>query len=158
MHPLDPAFEDQVGDQLQLVQALVVGDLGLVAGLDERLEAELDQLRDAAAEHRLLTEEVGLGLLLECRLDHARACGAERGAVGERELACASARILRDRDDRGRAVALFVEPPHDVPRTLRRDHDHVVPGRRGDAPVVDVEAVGEEQRRPRREVRRDLFS
>ena len=106
MHALDPALEDQVGDQLQLVQALVVGDLGLVAGLDERLEAELDQLRDAAAEHGLLAEEVGLGLLGERRLDHARAGGAERGAVGERELARVAARVLRDRDDGRRAVAL----------------------------------------------------
>src|SRR3954447_12764864 len=71
VHPLDTALPDQVGDQLQLVQALVVGDLGLVAGLDERLEAELDQLCDAAAEHGLLTEEIGLGLFLEARLDHA---------------------------------------------------------------------------------------
>ena len=67
------AFADQVDDQLQLVQALVVGDLRLVARLDERLEAGLDQLGDAAAEHGLLAEEVGLGLLGERRLEHARA-------------------------------------------------------------------------------------
>src|SRR5438552_5525137 len=34
VHPLDATLPDQVGDQLQLVQALVVGDLGLVARLD----------------------------------------------------------------------------------------------------------------------------
>ena len=38
-HVREAALPDQVDDQLQLVQALVVGDLGLVAGLDERLEA-----------------------------------------------------------------------------------------------------------------------
>ena len=65
VHPLDAALVDQVDDQLHLVQALVVGDLGRVAGLDERLEAQVDQLRDAAAEHGLLAEEVGLGLLGE---------------------------------------------------------------------------------------------
>src|SRR4051794_626178 len=80
VHALDPAFPDQVDDELQLVQALVVGDLGLVARLDERLESELDQLRDAAAEHGLLAEEVRLGLLREARLDHSRARGAERSA------------------------------------------------------------------------------
>ena len=32
------------------------------------------------------------------------------------------------------------------PGPLRRDHDHVVARRRRDAPVVDVEAVREEQR------------
>ena len=66
----EAALVDQVDDQLHLVHALVVGDLGLVAGLDERLEAELDQPRDAAAEHGLLAEEVALGLLRERRLDH----------------------------------------------------------------------------------------
>ena len=80
----------------------------------------------------------------------------ERGAVGERELLRVAARVLRDGDDRGRAVALGVEAAHDVPGPLRRDHDHVVPFRRRDAAVVDVEAVREEQRRARLEVRRHL--
>src|SRR5215212_8555052 len=87
VHLLDAALVDQVDDQLQLVQALVVGDLGLVAGLDERLEPELDQLRDTAAQHRLLAEEVALGLLLERRLEDPGAAGTDRGGVGERELA-----------------------------------------------------------------------
>src|SRR3954469_7525027 len=80
VHALDPTFPDQVDDQLQLVQALVIRDLGLVAGLDERLEAEPDQLRDAAAEHGLLAEEVGLRLLGERRVDHADARGADARA------------------------------------------------------------------------------
>ena len=46
-HPRQPALVDQVDDELQLVQALEVRDLGLVAGLDERLEAVADQLGDA---------------------------------------------------------------------------------------------------------------
>ena len=158
VHPLDPALPDQVDDQLQLVQALVVRDLGLVAGLDERLEAEPDELRDAAAQHGLLAEEVGLGLLREGRLDHARARRADAGAVRERELARVTARVLRDRDDRRRAVALLVQAADDVARALRRDHDHVVALGRRDAAVVDVEAVREEQRGARLEVRRDLLA
>src|SRR5205823_6272705 len=43
VHPLEAAVVDQVDDQLELVEALVVGDLRLVPRLDERLEAELDQ-------------------------------------------------------------------------------------------------------------------
>ena len=42
-HVVQAAAVHQVDDQLQLVQALEVGDLGLVAGLDERLEAGLHQ-------------------------------------------------------------------------------------------------------------------
>src|SRR5437763_1322540 len=57
VHALDPALVDQVDDQLHLVQALVVGELRRVAGLAERLEAELDQLLQPAAEHRLRAHE-----------------------------------------------------------------------------------------------------
>ena len=120
MHPLDPALEDQVDDQLHLVDALVVGDLGRVAGLDERLEAGADQLGEPAAEHGLLAEEVGLGLLREGRLEDPGAAGADPGGVGERDLAGLPARVLGDRDQRRRAVALLVEPAHDVPGPLRR--------------------------------------
>ena len=71
-HPLDPLLVHQVDDQLQLVQALEVGEARVVAGLDQGLEAGLDQLGGAAAEHRLLAEEVGLALVLEGRLDDRR--------------------------------------------------------------------------------------
>ena len=71
-HVVEAAAIHQVDDQLQLVQALEVGDLGLVAGLDERLEARLDQFGGAAAEDGLLAEEIGLGLFGERRLEDAR--------------------------------------------------------------------------------------
>ena len=128
------------------MEALVVRDLGLVAGLDERLEAGADELGHAAAEDGLLAEEVGLGLLGERRLDHPGARRADPDAVREREVERAAARVLGDRDDRRRPEPLGEQPAHDVPRALRRDHDHVVPGGWRDAPVVDVEAVREEER------------
>ena len=156
-HVREAALPDQVDDQLQLVQALVVRDLGLVARLDERLEAGSDQLGRAAAEHRLLAEEVGLGLLREGGLDHARATGAERGPVGERELERLAARVLRDRDHGRRSEAFREEPADDVARALRRDHQDVVAGRRLNPPVVNVEAVREDERGVVGEVRRDVF-
>src|ERR671934_283830 len=61
----EAALIEEVDDELHLVHALEVGDLGLVAGLDERFERGLDQVRDAAAERRLLAEQIGLRLLLE---------------------------------------------------------------------------------------------
>ncbi len=69
----DAALPHEVDDELQLVQHLEVGDLRLVARLGERLEAVLHELRGAAAEHGLLAEQVGLGLLGERRLDAAGA-------------------------------------------------------------------------------------
>ena len=157
MHALEAALPDQVDDQLQLVQALPVRDLGLVARLDERVEAVADQLRDAAAQHRLLAEEVALRLLRERRLEHPRARGAEFGAVRECELPPVAARVLRDGHERRRAVALLVEPANDVAGALRRDHHDVVALRRRDAAVVDVEAVREQERRARLEIRPDLL-
>src|SRR5919197_3718338 len=57
-HAGQPALVHEVDDQLQLVQALEVGDLRLVAGVHERLEAGLDERGGAAAEDRLLAEQV----------------------------------------------------------------------------------------------------
>ena len=156
-HAGEATLPDQVDDELELVQALVVRDLGLVAGVDERLEARADELGDAAAEHGLLAEEVGLGLLGEARLDHAGAGGADPGPVREREVERAAARVLGDGDDRRRAEALLEEAAHDVAGALRRDHDHVVPRGRRDPPVVDVEAVREEERGAGGEVRRHVL-
>ena len=84
-HPGQALLVHQVDDELELVEALEVGHLRVVAGLDERLEAGLDELRGAAAQHGLLAEEVGLGLVLERRLDHAAARAADALGVGERE-------------------------------------------------------------------------
>ena len=79
-HEVEPAAVHQVDDQLELVHRLEVGELGLVAGLDERLERHLDQRRGAAAQDGLLAEQVGLGLLGERRLEDAGARGADRPA------------------------------------------------------------------------------
>ena len=76
-HEVEAAAVHQVDDELELMHRLEVGELGLVAGLDERLEGRLDERRDAAAEERLLAEQVGLGLLGEGRLEDARTRGAE---------------------------------------------------------------------------------
>ena len=86
-HVVEAALVEQVDDQLQLVHALEVGHLGLVAGLDQRLERRLDEGAHAAAEHALLAEQVGLGLLGEGRLDHAAARAADALGVGQGQFA-----------------------------------------------------------------------
>ena len=125
-HPCETTLVHQVDDQLQLVEALVVGDLGLVTGLDERLEPGPHELGRPSAENGLLAEEIRLRLLLERRLEDPGAPGADAGRVRERELAGPAARVALDCDQRGCAVALREQAPDDVTRPLRRDHDHVV--------------------------------
>src|SRR4029079_19475211 len=56
-HVLVAALAEEVDAEAQLVEATVVRDLGLVARLDERVEARLHEGGYAPAEHRLLAEE-----------------------------------------------------------------------------------------------------
>src|SRR6266545_5709098 len=155
-HVREAAFPHDVHDQLQLVQALVVGDLGLVAGVDQRLEAGAHELGHASTQNRLLAEEVGLGLLRESGLDHPRPAGSQRSPVGEREVEGVTARVLGHGDERRRSEPLLVEAADNVAGPLRGHHDHVVAGLGSDSPVMDVEPVSEEDCGASLEVRRDL--
>src|SRR5581483_12104697 len=82
-HALNALLVHKVYDQLQLVQALEIGEAGVVAGLDEGLEAGPDELGGAPAEDRLLAEEVRLALLLERRLDDPGPAAADSARVRE---------------------------------------------------------------------------
>jgi hypothetical protein len=103
-HVVEAALIDQVDDELQLVEALEVGALGLVAGLDQGLEAHLDQGADAAAEDDLLAEEVGLGLLGEGRLQDAAAGAADPLGIGQREALPAGRAAVAGGDQAGDAA------------------------------------------------------
>src|SRR5699024_4499506 len=142
----DAALVHEVDDELELVQHLEVGDLGLVARLGEGLEAGLDQVAHAAAEHRLLTEQVGLGLLGEGGLDDAGAGAADALGVGEGQVPGRAARVLLDGDDVRDAAAGDELAAHGVARRLRRDEQHVHARGRLDVAEADVEAVGEGER------------
>ena len=83
-HVGEAAAIHEVDDELELVEDLEVGELGLIAGLGEGLEACLDQGGGAAAEDGLLAEEVGLGLLGEGGFEHAGAGAADALGVAER--------------------------------------------------------------------------
>ena len=69
----------QVDDQLDLVEALEIGHFGRVAGFDQGVERRGDQRAQAAAEHDLLAEQIGLALLPERRLDGPGAAAADGG-------------------------------------------------------------------------------
>ena len=108
-HEVEAAAVQQVDDQLQLVHRLEVRELRLVAGLDERLEGHLDERRGAAAEDRLLAEQVGLGLLGERRLEDAGAGAAERAGIGEVAGPGRAARVAMDGEQRRHAAAGLVD-------------------------------------------------
>ena len=76
-HVAEAAAIDQIDDEFEFVEALEVGDFGLVAGFDERFESCFDQFADAAAEDGLFAEEIGLGFLGEGGFENAGARAAE---------------------------------------------------------------------------------
>ena len=146
----------QVDDQLQLVHRLEVRELRLVAGLDQRLERHLHQRRRPAAQHRLLAEQVGLGLLREGRLEDAGTRRAERPGVGEDPRAAVPVASRWTANRAGTPPPAWYTLRTQVARALRGDHPDVDDGRRVDPPEVDVEAVREHQQLAGPEVRGDL--
>src|SRR5229473_7541256 len=76
-HVAEAAAVNQVDDELELVEAFEIGDLGLVACLRECLEARFDQFTHAAAEYGLLAKEIGFGLFGKSGLQNAGARAAE---------------------------------------------------------------------------------
>ena len=155
-HEVEAAAVHEVHDQLELVHRLEVRELGLVAGLHERLERGLHQGGHAAAQEGLLAEQVGLGLLLEGGLEHARAGVAEAARVGEDAGAGGAAGVLVHGEQRRHAAALLVDGADEVARALGGDHAHVHGGRRLDPVEPDVEPVGEHEQRVGAQVGLDL--
>src|SRR5690606_11399189 len=156
VHLRDAALVHEVDDELHLVQALEVGHLGLVARLDQGLEPGLDQLGDAAAEHGLLTEQVGLGLLGEGGLERAGAGAADALRVRERQVEGPAGGVLLHGDQAGHAAPGLELTAHQVAGALRGHHAHVDALGRLDEAVADVEPVAEEERVALLEVGRDV--
>src|SRR5450756_3160579 len=144
-HHLEAAPIDQVHDQLHLVETLEVGGFRSVAGFHQGVEAGLDQFGDAAAQHRLLAEEVGLRLLTEGGLQDAGPGAADALAVGKGHILGATGSILVDGDQTRNPGSLREDLAHDVARGLGRDHADVHFLGWDDLAEVDVEAVGEHQ-------------
>ena len=80
--------------------------------------------REPAAEHRLLAEEIGLGLLLERGLEDAGATAADGAGVREPDLARVAGGILVDGEEHGNAAAARVLAAHRVPGGLGRHEPH----------------------------------
>ena len=155
-HQRHAALVDQVDDQLHLVDGLEVGHLRGVARLDQRLVAGLHQVGQAAAQHRLFAEQVGLGLLAEVGLDDPGACAADCRGVRQGQVLAAAGCVVGHRHQARHAVAEFILAAHGVTGPLGGDHGHVHVGVRLDQPEMDVEAVGEHQVVAGRQTRLDV--
>ena len=155
-HVVQPALIDQIDDELQLVQALEVRDLGLIARIDERLEPGLDERAHAAAQHGLLAEQVRFGFLGKRRLDDAGAHHTDALRVRQRDGARLTGAVLVNRKQRGRSGAFDVQLANAVAWRLGGDHRHVEVLARNDGVKTNVEAVREHQRGALVQVRLNL--
>ncbi len=90
------------------MKALEIGHLWRIAAFDQCFKACLDQLDDTAAEHSLLTEQVGFGFFFERGFNHASACVADGLGVRQGHVFGGACCILMDRDEAGQAEAHFV--------------------------------------------------
>src|SRR5690606_29252458 len=107
VHVGDAALVDQVHDQLHFVQALEIGHFGSIAGFHQRLETGADEFDQTAAEHGLLTEQIGLALFLEDRLDDAGTAAADAAGVGQAEVERIAGSVLVNGDQARHAAALL---------------------------------------------------
>ncbi len=144
-HVGQAAAIDEIDDQLELVEHFEVGALGLIAGFDEGFIASLDQRADAAAEHSLLAEEIGLRFFLECGFEHSGARAADALEVAERERMRFAGRVLMDGDKAGDTAALGEDFAHAMSGSLGRGHADVDACCRSNGLEVNVEAMSEEQ-------------
>ena len=154
-HVAQAALIDQIDDQFQLVEAFEIGNLRLVAGSDQGLEAGLDQRAHPTAQDRLLAKQIRLGFLGEGRLDHPGACDADAFRVRQRGGLGAAGRVLVDGEQRGRATAFDEELANAVTGRLGRDHRDVDIGANLNRAEADVEPVREQEQLAGRQIRLD---
>ena len=145
VHSGHAALVDEVNDELHLVDALEVGVLRLVPGLHQHLEAAAHQVHHAAAQHGLLAEQVGLRLVVEGGLHHARPGAADARDVGQGNLVGVAGGVLLHGHQAGHALAGDVGGAHGVAGALGGGHEHVYPGGGDDLLVADIEAMGKSQ-------------
>ncbi len=142
-HVSQSAAVDQIHNQLELVQHFEVGALGLIAGFDQRFVSRLDQRAHAAAKHRLLAEEIGLGLFFERGFEHTCPRAADALQIAEAQSMRVARRILVDGDQARYAAALGEDLAHPMARGLGRGHPHVDTSEGNDGLEVNIEAVRE---------------
>ena len=147
VHVGDAALIDEVDDQLHLMDALEISHLRRVAGFDQCLVTIAHQLDQAPTQNRLLTEEIGLAFLTERGLDDAGPATANGRGVRQRQIMRSAGGILSDGHEAGHAGAALVLGTHRMTGALRRHHADIHVGTRLDQIEMNVQAVGEKQRR-----------
>src|SRR5579862_2334135 len=145
-HVAEATAVDEIDDQFEFVEALEVGDFGLIARFGEGFKAGFDEGADAAAKDGLLAEEVGLGFFGEGGFENAGASAADAASIRERESFGAAGGVLFDGEKAWGAATFGEDFTDTVAGSFGSDHGDVNGGGRLDGAETDVEAVGEHER------------
>ena len=124
------------------MDALEVGILGGIAGLDQRFKASLHQGGYTAAQNGLLAEQVGLGFDLKGGLHNGRTGTADAGAIGQRHIQAVAGVVLLNGYQAGYTLALDIFAADGMARALGGDHEYVHVLRRLDLAEMNVKAMG----------------
>ncbi len=130
------------------MDALEIGVLRRVARLNQGFKPGLHQSRYAAAQHALLTEQVGFGFDAERCFHNGCAIRAEARTVGKADIVRVTGVILINGNQARDSLAGFIFAANRVARPFRGNHKHINVLRRLDQLVMDVEAMGKCQRFP----------
>ena len=139
------------------MQALKVGNLWLVTGFNQRLEAIHHQLRCATAQNSLFAEQVGFGLFGEGGLDAARAQSADALGIGQGQIPRISRCVLLNGNQNRNATASNIFAAHEVTWALGGNHGDIDVGWGLDVAITNVETMTEEDRVTGFEVGLDRF-
>jgi hypothetical protein len=146
----------EVDKKLQLVQTLEVRELRGIPGLNQRLETKPNERTHAPAQHGLLTEKIRLGLLAECRFNHASARATNPLRPSHRDLLGSPARILVNRNQTWHSAPRDKLPSHHRTEPFGATMITVYIAGRNNRAIENREPVREEQRLARAQERRDL--
>src|SRR5439155_26773360 len=102
------------------MQAFEVSHLRRIAGFDQRLETSFDKRSQAAAEHRLLAEQICFGLFAKIRFDDFRTAAANGRGVPESNLFRGTGRMLMNGEQARHSCNSLIFSPHTMPRPFRR--------------------------------------
>ena len=125
------------------MENLEVGHLGGISRISQGLESLPDQCRESSAEDRLLSEEVGVRLVVEGGLEDSSAGGSESLRECKGDLLGVAGDILVDAYEGGDSESLGEDEPLHVSGGLGRHHDDVDIRRGLNQLVGDGEAVCE---------------
>src|SRR5438270_5223 len=127
------------------MQAFEVSHLRRIAGFDQRLETSFDKRSQAAAEHRLLAEQICFGLFAKIRFDDSRTAAANGRSVRQPNLFRGAGWILMYGEQTRHPRAALIFAPHQMPRPFRRHHENIHVIWRFDKSVMNREAMRERE-------------